>query len=150
MDDYDIACIVPRTLAAEEPAEDTEALSRVLRAYASVGLMPEAKKCFTSKTNADFWGATTQGELGRVRAHREVIIRTTTLVVALLHQRKVTARVWQAILGLIFYVSLYARPALSFLDVVFPRVCARCRLRPKPKSAGGARGLGFVRAVHVG
>ena len=119
VDDYDIACIVPRTLAAEEPAEDTEALSRVLRAYASVGLMPEAKKCFTSKANADFWGATTQGELGRVRAHREVMIRTTTLVVALLHQRKVTARVWQAILGLIVYVSLYARPALSFLDVVF-------------------------------
>ena len=46
-------------------------------------------------------------------------MRTVTLVVALLLQRSVTARVWKAVLGLVVYVSLYARPALAFLDVVF-------------------------------
>ena len=30
-----------------------------------------------------------------------------------------TARVWQAILGLVVCLSLFARPALSFLEVVF-------------------------------
>ena len=46
-------------------------------------------------------------------------MRTVTLVVALLLQRSVTARVWKAILGLVVYVSLHARPVLAFLDVVF-------------------------------
>ena len=46
-------------------------------------------------------------------------MRTVTLVVALLLQRSVTARVWKAVLGLVVYVSLYARPALAFLEVVF-------------------------------
>ena len=119
VDDYDIACVVPRALRADEAAEDTEALARALSAYASVGLKPEAKKTFVAQEKADFWGATTQGEIGRVRAHREVTVRTMTLVVALLQQKSVTARVWLAILGLVVYVSLYARPALSFLEAVF-------------------------------
>ena len=54
-----------------------------------------------------------------MRAYREVTVRTVTLVVALLQQRSVTARVWNAVIGLVVYVSLYARPALSFLRVVF-------------------------------
>ena len=94
VDDYDIACVVPRALRADEAAEDTEALARALSAYASVGLTPEAMKTFVAQEKADFWGATTQGEIGRVRAHREVTVRTMTLVVALLHQKSVTARVW--------------------------------------------------------
>ena len=88
-------------------------------AYLSVGLTPEPKKTFTAQSNADFWGATIQGDIGRARAHREVTVRTVTLVVALLLQRSVTARVWKAILGLVVYVSLHARPVLAFLDVVF-------------------------------
>ena len=88
VDDYDIACVVPRALRADEAAEDTEALARALSAYASVGLTPEAKKTFVAQENADFWGATTQGEIGRVRAHREVTVRTMTLVVALLQQSR--------------------------------------------------------------
>ena len=47
-----------------------------------------------------------------------------TLVVALLQQRTSTARVWVALIGLVVYVSLYARPALSFLDVVFHEASA--------------------------
>ena len=54
VDDYDVACVVPRTLQAEEPAEDTEALSQALSAHASVGLTPEAKKTFSGIANADF------------------------------------------------------------------------------------------------
>ena len=88
VDDYDIACVVPRALRADEAAEDTEALARALSAYASVGLTPEAKKTFVAEEKADFWGATTQGEIGRVRAHREVTVRTMTLVVALLQQSR--------------------------------------------------------------
>ncbi len=42
-----------------------------------------------------------------------------TLVVAILKQKSVTARTWVAVLGLVVYVSLYARPALSFLEAVF-------------------------------
>ena len=119
VDDYDMMCIVPRTLRADELAEDTEALSRARKAYASVGLCPEDKKTFVARETADFWGATIQGEIGRVRAHREITVRTMTLVVALLQQRTATARVWVAVIGLVVYVSLYARAALSFLDVVF-------------------------------
>ena len=119
VDDYDMVCIVPRSLSREEPAEDTEALSRAMAGYASVGLAPEPKKSFSGETNADFWGASIQGEIGRTRAHREVTLRTMVLVMALLRQRSATARVWNAVIGLVVYVSLYARPALSFLDVVF-------------------------------
>ena len=119
VDDYDMVCVVPRSLTSEESAADTEALSRAMAGYASVGLTPEPKKSFTGEENADFWGASIQGEIGRVRAHREVTLRTMVLVVALLRQRSATARVWNAVIGLAVYVSLYARPALSFLDVVF-------------------------------
>ena len=42
-----------------------------------------------------------------------------TLLVALLQKRTSTARVWVALIGLVVYVSLYVRPAFSFLDVVF-------------------------------
>ena len=111
-------------MRADEPAEDTKALSRARQAYASVGLCPEEKKTFIAQENADFWGATIQGEIGRVRAHREITIRTMTLVVALLQQRTATARVWVAIVGLVVYVSLYARAALSFLDVIFHEAAA--------------------------
>ena len=106
-------------MRADEPAADTAALSRARQAYASVGICPEEMKTFVAQDNADFWGATIQGEIGRVRAHREIAVRTMTLVVALLQQRTSTARVWVALIGLVVYVSLYARPALSFLDVVF-------------------------------
>ena len=61
VDDYDMACIVPRALGAADPAEDTEALQRSLSAYASVGLTPEAKKTFVAEPNSEFWGATSQG-----------------------------------------------------------------------------------------
>ena len=114
-----MVCIVPRSLSREEPAEDTEALSRAMAGYASVGLAPEPKKSFSGETNADFWGASIQGEAGRTRAHQEITLRTMVLVMALLRQRSATARVWNAVIGLVVYVSLYARPALSFLDVVF-------------------------------
>ena len=106
-------------MRADEPAADTAALSRARQAYASVGICPEEMKTFVAQDNADFGGATIQGEIGRVRAHREITVRTMTLVVALLQQRTSTARVWVAHIGLVVYVSLYARPALSFLDVVF-------------------------------
>ena len=119
VDDYDMVCIVPRTFGPDDPAEDTEAMERADDAYRSVGLTPEQKKTFFARENADFWGATLQGTIGRVRAHQEVTVRTMTLVVALLRQRTVTARVWHAVLGLVVYVSLFARPALAFLDVVF-------------------------------
>ena len=119
VDDYDMVCIVPRTLGAEERAEDTDALRRADAAYESVGVTPDPKKCFVGLENADFWGATIQGEIGRVRTHREITVRTMTLVVALLLQRTATPRVWQAVVGLVVYVSLYARPALAFLDRVF-------------------------------
>ena len=124
VDDYDMMCVVPRTMRADELAEDTKALSHARQAYASVGLCPEEKKTFIAQENADFWGATIQGEIGRVRAHREITIRTMTLVVALLQQRTATARVWVAIVGLVVYVSLYARAALSFLDVIFHEAAA--------------------------
>ena len=42
----------------------------------------------------------------RLRTHREVTVRTITLVVALLRQRSVTARVWLAIIGLVVYVTI--------------------------------------------
>ena len=106
-------------MRADEPAADTAALSRARQAYASVGICPEEMKTFVAQDNADFWGATIQGEIGRVRAHREITVQTMTLVVALLQKRTSTARVWVALIGLVVYVSLYARPALSFLDVVF-------------------------------
>ena len=35
VDDYDMLCVVPRTLRAEEAAEDTEAIERARQAYAS-------------------------------------------------------------------------------------------------------------------
>ena len=124
VDDYDMMCVVPRTMRGDEPAEDTKASSHARQAYASVGLCPEEKKTFIAQENADFWGATIQGEIGRVRAHREITIRTMTLVVALLQQRTATARVWVAIVGLVVYVSLYARAALSFLDVIFHEAAA--------------------------
>ena len=92
VDDDEVACVVPRTLQAEEPAEATKDLLRALSAYASVGFTPEAKKTFSGKANADFWGATTQAEVGRVRAHREITIRTMSFV-ALQQQRRVIARV---------------------------------------------------------
>ena len=43
-----------------------------------------------------------------------------TLVVAILKQKS-AARIWVAVIGLVdnVYVSLYARPALSFLETVF-------------------------------
>ena len=119
VDDYDMVCIVPRSFSPTDRAEDTEAMERAWSAYASVGLTPEPKKTFFGQDNADFWGATIQGEVGRVRAHREVTVRTMTLVCALLRQRKASARIWDAIVGLAVYVSLYARPALAFLDIVF-------------------------------
>ena len=119
VDDYDMVCVVPRSLGAAEPAEDTVALQRADAAYHSIGLTAEEKKTFVARDTADFWGATIQGDIGRVRAHREVTIRTVTLVVALVRKRRATARVWKAVFGLVVYVSLYARPALSFLDVVF-------------------------------
>ena len=114
--DYDM---VPRTLGAEEAAEDTDALQRSGTAHLSVGLTPEPWKTSTAQTNAAFWSATIQGDIGRARAHREVTVRKVTLVVALLLQRSVTAQVWKAVLGLVVYRSLYARPALAFLEVVF-------------------------------
>ena len=46
-------------------------------------------------------------------------MRTVSLVVALVQQRTVTARVRTAVVGLVVDVSLYARPALSFLEDVF-------------------------------
>ena len=119
VDDYDMVCIVPRTSGVDVPAEDTEALKRADAAYSSVGLTPEPKKTFVGLENADFWGGTIQGEIGRARAHREITTRTITLVVALLRQRTVTSRVWQAVIGLVVDVSLYARPALAFLACVF-------------------------------
>ena len=119
VDDYDTCCIVPRTMRADEPAEDTDALAGALRAYAAVGLHPQPKKTFIAEDNADFWGATIQEEIGRVRAHREVTVRTVMLVLTILKQRTGTARVWVPVIGLVVYVSLYARTALSFLDAVF-------------------------------
>ena len=98
VDDYDIMCIVPSSLQTDEQAEDTAALSRARRAYASVGLHPEPKKTFVAQENADFWGATVQGEIGRVRAHREVTVRIMTFVVEILNQKTVTARVWGAVI----------------------------------------------------
>ena len=106
-------------MRADEPAEDTDALARALRAYAAVGLHPQPKKTFIAEDNADFWGATIQEEIGRVRAHREVTVRTVMLVLTILKQRTGTARVWVPVIGLVVYVSLYARTALSFLDAVF-------------------------------
>ena len=60
-DDYDMMCIVPRTMRADETAADTAALSRARQAYASVGICPEEKKTFVAQENADFWCATIQG-----------------------------------------------------------------------------------------
>ena len=44
VDDYDMVCVVPRTLGAEEAAEDTDVLQRSDATYLSVGLTPEPKK----------------------------------------------------------------------------------------------------------
>ena len=81
-------------------------------------LHAEPEKTSIPLDNADFWGATAQGKIGRIRAHREVTMRKMALVVAILKQ-SVTTRVWVAVIGLVVYVSLYARPALSFLETVF-------------------------------
>ena len=83
VDDYDILCVVPQTMRADDAAEDTEAIGRARQAYASVGLHPEPKKTFTAQDTADFWCVTVQGEIGRVRAYREVTVRTMTFVVAI-------------------------------------------------------------------
>ena len=58
--DYDM---VPRTLGAEEAAEDADTLQRSGAAYLSAGLTPEPQKTFTAQTNADCWGATIQGDI---------------------------------------------------------------------------------------
>ena len=89
-DDYDITCIVPRSLRADEPAEDTEALHRAFVAYASDGIYPKPKKPFIGLEDAHFWGASIQGEVGRARAHRELTMRAMTLVLALLEMGRVT------------------------------------------------------------
>jgi hypothetical protein len=119
VDDYDMMCIVPRSLPADEPADDTAALSLARQAYASVGLRPEPKKTSVAQDNADFWGATVQVGSGRVRTHREITVCTMAFVVEILKQKTVAARVWGAVIGLVVYVSFYARPALAFLEVVF-------------------------------
>ena len=54
VDDYDMMCVVPRTMRGDEPAEDTKASSHARQAYASVGLCPEEKKTFIAQENADF------------------------------------------------------------------------------------------------
>ena len=54
VDDCDMMCIVPRTVRADEAAEETEAIGPAKQAYASVGLHPEPTKTFISQDNADF------------------------------------------------------------------------------------------------
>ena len=119
VDDNCLACIVPRDMAASERAEDSVALDQAFAAYQSIGLLPQPKKTFVAQDDADYWGASIQGDIGRVRAHREVTIRTLTLVTALLRSRRATKRIWEAIIGLVVYVSLFARPSLAFLSRVF-------------------------------
>ena len=53
VDDYDVPCIMPRTMRANEPAEDAEALSRARQGYASVGIRTEEKKTFVARENPD-------------------------------------------------------------------------------------------------
>ena len=44
---------MPRTMRANEPAEDAEALSRARQGYASVGIRTEEKKTFVARENPD-------------------------------------------------------------------------------------------------
>ena len=60
------------------------------------GSIRSLRKRSSHKISTEFWGATVKGEIGRVRAYREVTVPTMTLAVAILKQKSVTARVWVA------------------------------------------------------
>ena len=47
------------------------------------GSIRSLRKRSSHKISTEFWGATVKGEIGRVRAYREVTVRTMTFVVAI-------------------------------------------------------------------
>ena len=71
-------------------------------------------------------------------------MRTITLFVAILKRKTVTARVWVAVIGLVVYVSLYARPALSFLETLFHEADGYA---PSAVFVPGRRALGELSAL---
>ena len=82
------------------------------------GSIPSLRRRSSRKTLLTSGARLSKGRSG-VRAHEEETVRTITLFVAILKRKTVTARVWVAVIGLVVYVSLHARPALSFLETVF-------------------------------
>ncbi|OLQ11504.1 hypothetical protein AK812_SmicGene4650 [Symbiodinium microadriaticum] len=118
----DLICLevlASRALREGQEGVSSQQVRGMLPRYISSGLVPHEKKTFYQKVQADFWGASLDGEVGQVRASLSRVLPVSLVTSMIVRIGLVSVALLEIVVGSWTSTFLFRRRLLSLLSVVY-------------------------------